>query len=129
MIRKLNKFAMKASAFMVAGALASTVSSEAIAGGTNLASMVGSTGTNVAAFPKLISAACYVGGATFVGTGVMKVKQHVDNPGQTPLREGLVRLGAGGVLVAAPAMTAVMTNTSGVGTGNASFSEFSFTSW
>ncbi len=126
----LSKLGMKASAFMIAGALASTISTEAMAGtGTNLASMVGSTGTNVSSFPKLISAACYVGGAAFIGTGVMKVKQHVDNPGQTPLREGLVRLGAGGVLVAAPAMTAVMTNTSGVGTGNASFSSFSFSSW
>ena len=77
-----------------------------------------------ASFPKLISAACYVGGATFVGTGVMKVKAHVDNPGQTPLREGLVRLGAGGVLVAAPALTSVMTESSGVGAGNSSFEDF-----
>lgn len=117
-------FGVRFSAYLTATILSSIASAEAIAGGdVNLGQMVSSTGGNVATFPKLISAACYVGGAAFIGTGVMKVKQHVDNP-QTPLREGLVRLAAGGVLVAAPAMTAVMTNTSGVGGGNASFSDF-----
>lgn len=111
----------KFSAFLIAGALVSSLPRDALA--TDLAVMANSTGSNVAAFPKLISAACYVSGAALVGTGVMKVKQHVDNP-QTPLREGLVRLAAGGVLVAAPAMTAVMTNTSGVETAGPEFSTF-----
>ena len=117
----IRKLGMRASAFMASG-LISVVASEAQA--SDLSTMVGSTGTNLASFPKLISAACYVGGAAFVGTGVMKVKQHVDNPGQTPLREGLVRLGAGGVLVAAPALTSVMQTSSGVGTGSSSFVNF-----
>jgi hypothetical protein len=122
----MSKIGMRASAFMASG-LISVVASEANA--QNLSSMVNSTGNNVASFPKLISAACYVGGAAFVGTGVMKVKQHVDNPGQTPLREGLVRLGAGGVLVAAPALTNVMTESSGVGTSNTSFEGFGFSTF
>ena len=123
-MKLLQKTGMRLSAFITSGLLSVIASESAHAAGTNLSSMVASTGNNVASFPKLISAACYVGGATFVGTGVMKVKQHVDNPGQTPLREGLVRLGAGGVLVAAPALTSVMTTSSGVGTGSNSFVDF-----
>lgn len=123
-----QKFSRQLCATMIAVALSSTLADEAFAtNGTNLASMVGSTGTNLASFPKLISAACYVGGAALIGTGVMKVKGHVDNPGQTPLREGLIRLVAGGVLVAAPAMTSVMTETSGVGSGTVEFTSFGLT--
>ena len=122
----VSKLGMRTSAFIAAG-LVSVVATEAHA--QNIVSMVGATGDQVASFPKLISAACYVGGAAFVGTGVMKVKQHVDNPGQTPLREGLVRLGAGGVLVAAPALTSVMTTSSGVGTGSNTFSGFGFSGY
>ena len=121
-MKTISNLGKKVSAFL-ASAMISTVVTES-AHATQLTDMVGSVGTNVAAFPKLISAACYVGGATFVGTGVMKVKQHVDNPGQTPLREGLVRLGAGGVLVAAPALTSVMQTSSGVGSSNVGFTDF-----
>jgi hypothetical protein len=120
----INKFGMRVSSFIAASLISGSFISEANA--TQLSDMVSSTGGNVASFPKLISAACYVGGATFIGTGVMKVKGHVDNPGQTPLREGLVRLGAGGVLVAAPALTSVMTESSGVGTSNVGFEGFGF---
>jgi hypothetical protein len=121
-MKYLSKLGMRLSAFTAAGFISTVVTEDAMA--TDLTAMVSSTGGNVASFPKLISAACYVGGAAFIGTGVMKVKGHVDNPGQTPLREGLVRLGAGGVLVAAPAMTSVMTQSSGVGTSNVGFENF-----
>jgi hypothetical protein len=123
----MNKLGMRASAFMASGLM--FFSAAEVEAANTIGTMVGSTGAQVATFPRLISAACYVGGAAFVGTGVMKVKQHVDNPGQTPLREGLVRLGAGGVLVAAPALTSVMTTSSGVGSGNQAFSGFSFSSY
>jgi hypothetical protein len=121
-MKTLSNLGKKVSAFLASAMISTVVTDSAHA--TQLSDMVTSTGNNVASFPKLISAACYVGGATFVGTGVMKVKQHVDNPGQTPLREGLVRLGAGGVLVAAPALTSVMQTSSGVGSGNTSFGDF-----
>jgi hypothetical protein len=126
-MKTLSKLGMKFSAFM-ASAMITTVVADA-AHATTLIDMTNSTGSQVATFPRLISAACYVGGATFIGTGVMKVKQHVDNPGQTPLREGLVRLGSGGVLVAAPALTSVMTTSSGVGSGNQAFVGFGFSGY
>jgi hypothetical protein len=128
MMKKLmSKLGMRASAFIASGLITTVIADAAHA--TAITDMTQSTGAQVATFPKLISAACYVGGAAFVGTGVMKVKQHVDNPGQTPLREGLVRLGAGGVLVAAPALTSVMQTSSGVGSGNQAFGGFGFSGY
>jgi hypothetical protein len=41
--------------------------------------------------------------------GIVRLRFHVDNPEQYPLREGLVRLGAGGALLALPYVTLAIT--------------------
>ena len=41
--------------------------------------------------------------------GVLKIKDHVENPGQTPLQHGVIRLAAGGGLFALPIITESMT--------------------
>jgi hypothetical protein len=70
--------------------------------------------------PSLINTVSYIGGIGLGVAGIFKLKQHVDNPGQTPMKDGLIRLGAGGGLLALPFMTAAMQNTiSGNGTGTA----------
>jgi hypothetical protein len=53
-------------------------------------------------FQNMISTVCWLGGAGLGVAGIFKLKQHVDNPGQTPMKDGLVRLGAGGGLLAFP---------------------------
>ena len=53
-------------------------------------------------FNNLISTVAWIGGAGLGIAGIFKLKQHVDNPGQTPMKDGLVRLGAGGGLLAFP---------------------------
>ena len=65
--------------------------------------------------PELISTVAYIGGAGMGVAGVLKLKQHVDNPGQNPLKDGLVRLGAGGGLLALPFVLESMTSTIGTG--------------
>jgi hypothetical protein len=60
------------------------------------------------ALPQMISTVAYVGGVGLGVAGVFKLKQHVDNPGQTPMKDGLVRLGAGGGLLALPFVTSAM---------------------
>ena len=60
------------------------------------------------ALPQMIETVAYVGGIGLGVAGVFKLKQHVDNPGQTPMKDGLVRLGAGGGLLALPYMTSAM---------------------
>lgn len=61
-----------------------------------------------AALPQLIQTVAYVGGIGLGVAGIFKLKQHVDNPGQTPLKDGLIRLGCGGGLLALPYVTTAM---------------------
>jgi hypothetical protein len=63
--------------------------------------------------PNLVSTVAYVGGIGLGVAGVFKLKQHVDNPGQVMMKDGLVRLGAGGGLLALPFLTDAMTGTIG----------------
>jgi hypothetical protein len=68
--------------------------------------------------PNLISTVAYIGGIGLGVAGIFKLKAHVDNPGQTPMKDGLVRLGAGGGLLALPMLTDAMVGTVGdQGTG------------
>ena len=53
-------------------------------------------------FNNLISVVCWIGGAGLGVAGIFKLKNHVDNPDQTPMKDGLVRLGCGGALLAFP---------------------------
>ena len=63
----------------------------------------------------------YVCGIGLGVAGILKLKGHVDNPGQTPLKDGLIRLGAGGGLLAFPmrhdgdAGTVTATTSAGMG--------------
>jgi hypothetical protein len=59
-------------------------------------------------FTNLISLVCWVGGAGLGVVGIFKLKQHVDSGGTTPMKDGLVRLGAGGGLLAFPFIQQVM---------------------
>jgi hypothetical protein len=94
-------------------------SSEAFAGGQNFTNMTSNIVTSSGTLPNLISTVAYVGGIGLAVAGIFKLKQHVDNPGQTPMKDGLIRLGAGGGLLALPFMTEAMTNTISNGAGSA----------
>lgn len=59
-------------------------------------------------FTNLISTLCWVGGAGLGVAGIFKLKNHVDNPGQIPMKDGLVRLGAGGGLLGFPFIQSAM---------------------
>jgi hypothetical protein len=68
--------------------------------------------------PGIIAAACYMLGILLGVLGILKIKDHVENPSQTPLRTGIIRLIAGGALFALPVIyNAVFTTISG-GTSN-----------
>ena len=59
-------------------------------------------------FQNLISTVCWIGGAGLGVAGIFKLKQHVDNPGQTPMKDGLIRIGCGGGLLAFPFIQSAM---------------------
>ncbi len=54
------------------------------------------------AFTDLIGTAAYIGGFGYTLAGLVKLKAHVDNPGNTPTKDYASRLTAGGALVSMP---------------------------
>lgn len=60
--------------------------------------------------PGLVTALAYLAGAFFGVIGILKIKDHVENP-QTPLKDGAVKLGTAGAMFALPYVFEVMQNT------------------
>jgi len=108
---KLENMTARLAAIATVGAMMQF--SEAHATGFQTAT--GNIKTSASDIPNLISTVAYIGGAGLGVAGVLKMKQHVDNPTQTPLKDGLVRLGAGGGLLALPFVLDSMGSTIGTG--------------
>jgi hypothetical protein len=97
MKRSIHKLA----AIATIGAMAGS-SSDAFAGALTFKTMSQNIITASSSFQSLISTVCWIGGAGLGVAGIFKLKQHVDNPGQTAMKDGLIRIGAGGGLLAFP---------------------------
>lgn len=91
------------------------VAGDAHAGGNNFSSIGSNIIASIADLPSLLSGLAYMFGMLLAVLGVMKIKDHVENPGQTPLKDGSIRLAAGGGLFAIPIVSEAMTNTVGSG--------------
>ena len=114
-VKQKAKFAYYQSAtFMTLGAMA--LSNTAAAGedtGTNFSTISTNIGTSISAIPGLLSGVSYLVGLLLSVLGVMKIKDHVENPSQTPLKDGAIRLTAGGALFALPILSEAMLGTVG----------------
>jgi hypothetical protein len=73
----------------------------------------------IANMPNIIAGIFYILGAIMIGTGLMKLKMHSENPTQTPLGHGLGRIGAGAGAVALPALAAWLNNSLAIGQNSA----------
>lgn len=111
-----NKF-IGAQAAVLAGLIigsssahASTVSG---AGGNDFSSIARNITTSMAELPGLITGIGYLMGILLGVMGILKLKDHVENPTQTPLKDGAVRLASGGALFALPIVLESMSNTIG----------------
>ncbi|MEM7651025.1 MAG: hypothetical protein AAF204_02945 [Pseudomonadota bacterium] len=71
--------------------------------------------THAGAFPAFLSACGYVIGLVFGVWGIFKIRDHVMNPQQTSVWEGVSRLIAGGAFFALPIVVEVARNTLGTG--------------
>jgi hypothetical protein len=65
--------------------------------------------------PNIVAGLFYIGGAAMIGAGALKLKQHSENPTQTPLGHGLGRIGAGAALIALPAFGQWLNNSLSIG--------------
>ena len=63
---------------------------------------------SIASLPGLISGLAYLFGTLIGVLGVLKIKEHVENPQQAPLKDGAIRLAAGGALFALPILYEAM---------------------
>lgn len=115
----MKKTYYRLGAAMTAGMLAVSAGDAyaAAAGGGNNFSSIGSNITgSIASLPGLVTALSYLFGVLLAVLGVMKIKDHVENPSQTPLKDGAIRLAAGGALFALPIISEAMFATIGEGT-------------
>ena len=101
-------------AAMTVGLIASSNSAFA-AGGNTFSDISDNIGGSVASLPGLISGMAYLFGTLIGVLGIMKIKDHVENPTQTPLKDGAIRLAAGGGLFALPIVYEAMFETVGTG--------------
>jgi hypothetical protein len=77
--------------------------------------------SQLSAGPIFATAVAYVAGTIFAFAGILKLKQHAENPAQVPMSHGLARLVAGGALLSLPTITSLIQGTlaSGIGTSAA----------
>ena len=87
-----------------------------VAQANNISNIAENITNSISELPTLLSALSYMFGLLLAVLGVMKIKDHVENPTQTPLKDGAIRLAAGGGLFALPIIYDAMFTTIGTGT-------------
>lgn len=115
MFNKTKLSYYKLGAAMTAGAIASSASGAYAA--NDFSNIAQNITTSIASIPGLLTALAYMFGLLLGVLGVLKIKDHVENPTQTPLKDGAIRLAAGGALFALPILLEAMTETLSNGTG------------
>ncbi len=113
----IRKKALLASAAIYVGAFSSTAAHAATT--KDFADITKNINKSVQEFPGLLSSLSYMFGLLFAVLGILKIKDHVEQPQQTPLREGAIRLAAGGALFALPIISEAMDHTISDGGGTA----------
>ena len=108
--KTLDRQSLKMGAAFTIGMMGITDSAHAN-GGTNFDSIAGNIIDSIKGLPGLITGLSYLAGTLLGALGILKIKDHVENPSQTPLKEGAIRLLAGGGLFALPIIFEAMQTT------------------
>jgi hypothetical protein len=99
-------------ATVVALALPGAAFAQAVTGGVDLgAAATNITTADVGPLAPLISALFWVAGGVLMGAGALKLKEHAENPTQTPMRQGISRMAVGAALLTIPFFSQFVTNT------------------
>ncbi len=85
-------------------------------GGNDFSSISNNISESIAGLPGLLTGVSYMMGILLGVLGILKIKDHVENPGNAKLQDGAIRLAAGGGLFALPIVYEAMQNTIGQGT-------------
>ncbi len=93
----------------------------AAAAGGQLSDSLVNTRQNLISLPVFINYASYIIGMALGVAGVSKLKAHVDNPGQTPIKDGLGRIAAAGLFISLPFLLDMIRSTQSVGAGTGTY--------
>jgi hypothetical protein len=111
--RKLNRLgAVTGAAFtmgmMTSGKAYAGGAAAAAAGTPTFNTIATNITTSIASLPGFLTAVSYMMGLLFAVLGILKIKDHVENPSQTQLKDGAIRLAVGGGLFTLPIITQAM---------------------
>ena len=105
MLKKLDKFAMGAGALALGGLIVfmpdMAFAQESL---DDFTKRVGNESQNI---PQFINIVCYIVGVVTVALGVIKLKQHIEQPTQHPLKDGVARVAFGALLLSLPFLLAL----------------------
>lgn len=113
MLNKLKIKYLGAQAAFVVGLLSAAETANAAGTGNNFSSIARNITESIEELPALVSSVSYMMGLLLGVVGVLKLKDHVENPSQTALKDGAIRLAAGGALFGLPIVFESMLNTIG----------------
>lgn len=125
MTKLIRNKSLQMSAAFVAGYMTTSSAAQA----NNFNNIGENIVTSIGQMPALLSALSYMFGILLGVLGIMKIKDHVENPGNEPLKNGAIRLAAGGALLALPIIFESMVNTIGTGGANATVAEVNSIEW
>ena len=112
MITFISKHSLKLQAAVIVGLIAGADEAHA-ASANDFSAIAGNITNSISELPGLVSGVAYMVGLLMGVMGIVKLKDHVENPTQTPMKDGAVRLAAGGALFGLPIMFESMLNTVG----------------
>jgi hypothetical protein len=116
--KKLNRLGAYATASLVTGLMSSSGAHAGPAPGgnaTSFNSIAQNITTEIGGLPGFITAMAYIFGTLLAVLGLLKIKDHVENPANAPLKDGAIRLLIGGALFMVPLVTEAMQNMLGTG--------------
>ena len=107
----INSKSLKVSAAVVVGMMSGAQAAHA----NDFGNIAQNINTSIEDLPGLLTGVSYMLGILLGVLGILKIKDHVENPSQTPLQHGAIRLAAGGGLFALPIVYEAMQTTVGTG--------------
>jgi hypothetical protein len=115
----------KTTAFMASALMTGAFSGIASAGQGSLNTYTDTISGKVAdPFADTVAFLCYLGGFALAALGVVNLKQSVENPGQPPMKNGLAKLGFGGMIMALPPVVSAIQGTAITSSDNTGFQGF-----
>lgn len=117
MITFIRNQGLKVSAAVIVSVMSGAESALAADTNNNFGTIAKNINDSISQLPGLISGVSYMIGILLGVLGILKIKDHVENPTQTPLQHGAIRLAAGGGLFALPIVYEAMQNTIGASSG------------